>query len=73
MKLISTNEVLFRGNLFGAVVSRSAMWGIVDDDPTNRFRGRRLVISLEKAHGYQDIWASVLDRDYIRESRDMMQ
>ncbi len=56
----NNQEELFGGKLYGTVSPTSAVWAIAEDDPTNRFRGKRLIISLEKTHGYRDIWGSAL-------------
>lgn len=73
VKLSTTNEVIFSSQLFGGIVTSSAMWAIADDDPTNRFRGKRLIFSLEKAHGYRDIWATALDQQVLADSLNEMQ
>ena len=56
---------LWGGTLHGRVVPSDSSWAIVEPDPLARIKGRRLLLSLKKAHSASDIWATVLDRDFI--------
>ena len=56
---------LWGGRLHGRVVPSESSWAIEEPDPLARIKGRRLLLSLKKAHSAADIWATVLDREFI--------
>lgn len=56
---------LWGGPLHGRIVPSDSSWAIEEPDPLARIRGKRLHLSLLKAHGSSDIWATVLDREFI--------
>lgn len=68
-----TDDVLFEGKLFGRIAPADSMWSI-EEGNTQSFNAENKVLnsphitlSLEKAIAYQEIWASALDQDYLRE------
>jgi hypothetical protein len=65
---LTTGEVLLEGPLHGKILPSESMWAIMSPDPTARFRGARVMLSLEKAYGSRDIWATVFDRVYVAEN-----
>jgi len=55
---------LFDGPLRGTVRPSSATWAILPPDPSASYKGERLLVSLEKAHG-EGIWATVYDPEFL--------
>lgn len=62
---LSSGEVLLEGPLHGRVVVSESQWALLEEDPAARIRGKRLQLSLHKSHASRDIWATVLDRDFL--------
>lgn len=55
---------LFDGPLRGAVRPSSTDWALLPPDPSATYKGERLLVSIEKAHG-EGIWASVYHPDFL--------
>jgi hypothetical protein len=60
-------RILLNGLLHGKIISSTSHWMILEPDPSALFPGKRLLISLEKAYGYQDLWSTVFDREYLKQ------
>lgn len=58
--------LLFSGPLHGKVLPSQSGWAFADPDPTQKYKGYRVVLSLEKSHLSADLWATVLDREYMK-------
>jgi hypothetical protein len=41
-----------------------------DQAAKGKYKGQRILLSMEKAYGYKEIWATVLSRDYLGDKRD---
>lgn len=54
-----SGEVLLEGMLFGRVVTDECMWALSADE-SGSIKGPHVHLSLEKAPGYREIWASAL-------------
>ena len=68
VSLVDSGEILFSGPLHGKVKPSESVWTLLPRDPTARLsRSPRVAISLEKAYGFRDIWATVLRRSYLGE------
>lgn len=61
-----TKKVILEGPLFGKINPSQSMWLLVDDEALSAFRGQKVVLNLEKAHGFQDLWASVFSREFLK-------
>jgi hypothetical protein len=62
---LADGTVLMQGPLHGRVLPSECSWALLEADPAARIRGQRLQLSLCKSRGSEDIWASVLDRDFL--------
>lgn len=76
VKLLSSGggllpQTLLEGPLHGKVLPSTSMWVLLEPDPTNAYKGPILRISLEKGFGSKDIWATVLDRTFLKEQQEM--
>ena len=62
---------LMQGPLHGKILPSESMWALLPPDPLTSmvaYRGcQRVLVSLEKAFGSKDIWATVLQRGYLGE------
>jgi HSP20 family molecular chaperone IbpA len=65
-------KTILEGPLQGKINPSQSMWDIAGDDIYATFRGERLIISLEKSFSSQEIWASVLNRDYLASQKNMI-
>ena len=65
-------KTVFEGPLQGKINPSESMWAIAGDDIYATFRGERLIISLEKSFSSQEIWASVLNRDFLASQKNMI-
>jgi hypothetical protein len=65
----TSSTVLLGGPLHGKVLPSESMWALLPPDPTaaSEYRGQRILVSLEKAHGHKDIWSTVLARSHLGE------
>ena len=65
----TASMTLLDGPLHGKVLPSESMWALLPPDPTAppEYRGQRIQVSLEKAHGHRDIWSTVLDRSHLGE------
>ena len=55
LKLFSNHAVLLDHS--------QSMWAIVEPDPSGWYLGHRVLLALEKAHGFTEIWANVIKSD----------
>ena len=54
------------GPLGGRVNPSESMWALLEPDHMSQFVGKqRIVVSLEKRFCSQEIWATVLSRDFL--------
>ena len=53
--------VLFEGSLCGKVNTEESMWALCPAGSDRLCKEAHVQLSLEKAVGYRDMWASVLD------------
>jgi len=56
---------LFDGPLKGSVRPSATSWALLPPDPSAVYKGERVQVSLEKAHGSTTVWASVYSLDYL--------
>ena len=67
----SQSTPLMHGPLHGKVLPSESMWALLPPDPSAAlvaYRGcQRVLVSLEKAFGSKDIWATVLQRGFLGE------
>lgn len=59
------DTTLLEGPLHGKVLPSLSMWAILEPDSALLHKGPVLRLSLEKGHGHRDIWATVLNREYL--------
>lgn len=65
---LSSGEILLKGPLGGKVIASESMWALLEPDHMSQFVGKqRIVVSLEKRYCSQEIWATVLDREFLGE------
>ena len=66
---------LMQGPLHGKILPSESMWALLPPDPLTTvvaYRGcQRVLVSLEKAFGYKDIWATVWQRRFLGEKEVM--
>jgi FKBP-type peptidyl-prolyl cis-trans isomerase len=63
---LQSGEVLMNGPLGGRVNPSESMWALLEPDHMSQFVGKqRIVVSLEKRFCSQEIWATVLSRDFL--------
>lgn len=58
--------LLFSGKLHGKILPSQSGWSFADPDPTQKYKDYRVVLGLEKSHLSADLWATVLDREYMK-------
>ena len=58
---LASGQVLFEGSLCGKINTDESMWALCPAGSDRDCKEAYVQLSLEKALGYQDIWASVLD------------
>ena len=63
-------RALLAGPLHGKVQPSACAWALLGADPAAPpgYRGQRVLVSLEKAHGSRDIWATVISREHLGQS-----
>lgn len=65
---INDGDILLSGPLGGKVTPSECAWAILESDYMSEFIGKqRITVSLEKKFCSQDIWATVISRDYLGE------
>ena len=63
-----SGEVLMSGPLGGRVNPSESMWALLEPDHMSQFVGKqRIAVSLEKRFCSQEIWATVLSRNFLGE------
>lgn len=64
---LKSGEVLLYGPLQGRIIPSECVWAILPRDiySTTEYKGPKIQLSLEKSHGYKQIWASVLSRTFL--------
>lgn len=60
--------ILFGGPLFGFIKPSGSNWA-VEENKGLFMKGLRVVFSLEKAYGHQELWSSVFNRQYLSKSK----
>lgn len=66
---LSSGIVLLNGPLGGKVIASDSMWALLEPDYMSQFVGKqRIVVSLEKRFCSQEIWATVLNREFLGET-----
>ena len=61
-------ETLLAGPLGGKVIASDCAWALLEPDCMSAFAGKqRITISLEKRFCSQEIWATVISRDFLGE------
>jgi len=65
-------RALLAGPLHGKVLPSASAWALLPADPAAPlgYRGPRVMVSLEKAHGFKDIWATVMSRAHLGQRGD---
>jgi hypothetical protein len=58
----------FDGQLAGRVLVSTSNWALINDEDCEQ-DGRHVHIILDKAHGHQDIWASALSKDNVKQMK----
>jgi hypothetical protein len=53
------------------IVVSESMWALLEPDPAARgkYKGQRVLLSMEKAHGHKEVWATVIDRNVLGETK----
>ena len=65
---LSSGEMLLKGPLAGKVIASESMWALLEPDHMSQFVGKqRIVVNLEKRFCSQEIWATVLNREFLGE------
>jgi hypothetical protein len=59
---LSNGDVLFEGSLCGRVNTEESMWALCPAGSDRHCKEAHVQLSLEKAIGYRDIWASVIGK-----------
>ena len=81
---MKTGQVLLEGPLHGKINPSETTWAILSADELNSqsrndesnisyYPGTILQIFLEKSFGYNDIWATVISRDYLNSKNNNKQ
>ena len=58
---LTSGETLFEGNLRGRINTAESMWALCPAGLDRDCKEAHVQLSLEKALGYREVWASVLD------------
>lgn len=66
---LASGRVLLAGPLEHRIRPSESAWALLGRDPGSQWRGQRVQLSLEKAHGCRQIWATVLNRDFLQRQR----
>lgn len=69
-----SGEKLLNGPLGGKVIPSDCMWALLEPDYMSQFVGQqRITVSLEKRYCSQEIWATVLDREFIGQKIELFE
>eukprot|EP01038_Epipyxis_sp_PR26KG_P013268 gene13268-17776_t len=68
--LTNTDQVLLEGPLHGKILPSDSSWALEENgdyfEHASKNRMSKVILSLEKAHGWKDLWATVFDRSYLK-------
>ena len=62
-------KTVIEGPLHGRVSPDDCMWALAEHDPLSKIKGKRLVFALEKTYRHKELWCTVFDREYLKNSK----
>ena len=62
-------KTVIEGPLHGRVSPDDCMWALAEHDPLSKIKGKRLVFALEKTYRHRELWCTVFDREYLKNSK----